>query len=107
MLDERLEDQAMLIISNAGAARSKAFEALSHARKKDFGAANEALKESQEFAHLSHDAHSELLKMNAKGEVAQIDLLLTHAQDHLMCAALAQELINEIVALRREMEERS
>ncbi|MCL2254750.1 MAG: PTS lactose/cellobiose transporter subunit IIA [Lachnospiraceae bacterium] len=37
MLNERLEDQAMLIISNAGAALSKAFEALTHAYKKDFG----------------------------------------------------------------------
>ena len=101
--NEKLEDQAMLIIANAGAARSAAFEALKRAKEKDFASAEEGLKKADEYALISHNAHSELLKMDAKGEVEKVDLLLSHAQDHLMNAALAVELITEIVALRAEI----
>jgi PTS system cellobiose-specific IIA component len=101
--DERLEEQAMLIIANAGAARGAAFEALGLARKKEFDAASEKLNAAREYSEKSHDAHTALLKMDAKGLVEQADLLLTHAQDHLMCAALAMELIAELIDLRQEL----
>lgn len=100
MLDnERLEDQAMLIISNAGAARSAAFEALAEAKKWDFPAAQAKMEQAREYSHKAHAAHSELLRMDAKGEVEQVDLLLSHSQDHLMNAALATDLIAEIIEL--------
>nr|AGS52004.1 phosphotransferase system cellobiose-specific component IIA [uncultured bacterium contig00006] len=100
--DERLEDMAMLIIANAGAARGAAFEALSQAKRGDFTAAAACMKTAEDYSHAAHDAHSGLLKLDAKGEVPQLDLLLTHSQDHLLCAALAMDLIAEIVQLRRE-----
>lgn len=101
--NEKLEDQAMLIIANAGAARSSAFEALKFAKEKNFKAADEKLCDAQKSSHDAHDAHNTLLKMDAKGEVEQVDLLLSHAQDHLMAAALAMELITEMVELRKEL----
>ena len=104
--NENLENLAMLIISNAGAARSCAFEALRHAKDLNFSSAADRMKEAGGYAHMSHDAHSELLKMDAKGEVGQVDLLLSHAQDHIMAASLAMELIEEIIALRQEMAEK-
>lgn len=104
--DEKLEDLAMLIIANAGAARGAAFEALACAKKKEFDAAGEKLAMAQEYSHKAHDAHSELLKLDAKGEVDGVDLLLSHAQDHLMSAALAMELITELVELRQELVKR-
>ena len=104
--NEKLEDQAMLIISNAGAARSAAFEALYCARSRDFESASDLLGKASEYAHLAHDAHNELLKMDAQGDVEQVDLLLSHAQDHLMTATLAMELIEELVGLRREIAEK-
>ena len=103
MNDDRLEDQVMLIIANAGAARSEAFAALALARKKEFDGAAEGIKAAEQYAYLAHDAHNELLKMDAKGELKQMDLLLSHAQDHLMTATLAMELIGEIILLRQEL----
>ena len=104
MIDnEKLEDQAMLIIANAGAARSAAFEALASAKKNHFDTAKDHLKSAKEYADISHDAHNELLKMDANGEVEHMSLLLSHAQDHLMTAALAMELITEIIELRCEL----
>lgn len=101
--DEKLEDLAMLIIANAGAAKGAAFEALGLSKEKKFDEAAQKLQTAREYSDVSHDAHSSLLKMDAKGEVKQIDLLLTHAQDHLMCSTLAMELITEMVELRQEL----
>jgi PTS system cellobiose-specific IIA component len=97
--NEKLEDQAMLIISNAGAARGAAFTALAEAKKGDFKAAGEKLEEAKKYSHDAHTAHSDLLLMDAEGEVPQVDLLLSHSQDHLMNAQLALELITELIEL--------
>lgn len=104
--DEKLEDLAMLIIANAGAARGAAFEALGLSKEKKFEEAAQTLQAAREYSDVSHDAHSSLLKMDAKGEVEQVDLLLCHAQDHLMSSVLAMELIAEIVTLRQELNQR-
>jgi len=102
-LNERLENIAMTIIANAGAARTAAFEALAKAKENNFGKAQELLKSSDDYAHRAHTTHSELLALYAKGEVEQSDILLAHAQDHLMCAVLAKELIVEIIELRSKI----
>lgn len=103
--DERLEDLAMNIIANAGASRGASFEALAAAKKGEFPSAKEKLSAAAEFSHKAHEAHSQLLKLDAKGEVPQVDLLLSHAQDHLMNAALALELITEIIELHQTRSE--
>jgi len=105
-LDKNMEEIAMKIIANAGAARSKAFEALAEAKKGDFEKAKELLKSSDSFAHEAHKSHSALLTMYANGEFEQSDILISHAQDHLMCAELAKELIAEIIELRKDAERR-
>lgn len=104
MLDnEKLEDQAMLIISNAGAGRSSAYEALADAKRGDFAQAEQKMIKAEEYISAAHSAHSALLKMDAKGEVQAVDLLLSHAQDHVMTGQLAVELVGEIIALRKEL----
>jgi PTS system cellobiose-specific IIA component len=99
-LSEQLEDIAMTIISNAGTARSASFEALEAAKNGDFAGASEKLKTAENFADASHKAHRELLDLYMKGVVEGGDILISHAQDHLMCAVLAKELIAEIIELR-------
>jgi len=99
--DERLEDIAMRIIANAGAARANAFDALSEAKKGDFDKAQALIVSCREFSHLAQTAHRELLQMDAKGEVPATDILLTHAQDHFMMATLAEEMAAEFIELYR------
>jgi PTS system cellobiose-specific IIA component len=105
-LSEKLEDIAMNIIANAGAARTAAFEALAKAKEHNYEKARELLESSDDYAHKAHAMHGELLALYAKGEVEQSDILLAHAQDHLMCAVLAKELIAEIIELRISIEGR-
>ncbi|NMC45759.1 MAG: PTS lactose/cellobiose transporter subunit IIA [Chloroflexi bacterium] len=101
-----MEEIAMKIIANAGAARSKAFEALTEAKRGNFAKAMELLETSDKYAREAHKAHSTLLTMYANGEFDQSDVLISHAQDHLMCAELAKELISEIIELRKDTERR-
>jgi len=102
-LDERMEEVAMGIIANAGAARGTAFEALEAAKEGDFDRTDALIEEASGYSLEAHHVHSELLAMYARGELEGGDILLTHAQDHLMCSALAIELISEIILLRKEL----
>lgn len=101
---EKLEEIAMLIIANSGAGRSSAFEALEKAKAGKFDEADALMQTAEEQLHSAHEAHRELLKMDASGQVEQVTILLSHAQDHLMAGTLAKELIFEIILLRRELQ---
>lgn len=94
------------LIANAGAARSLAFEALSAAKKGDFDKADDLMAQSREAALAAHQTQTDLLSAEAQaqedgGSHLPVDVMLVHAQDHLMTAMLAQELIAEIIDLYR------
>lgn len=91
------------IVASAGQARSMAFEALAEAKKGDFDKADELLKQAEEAGLEAHHAQTQLLAKEASGDHTPVDVLLVHAQDHLMTSMLAQELICEIIELRREL----
>ena len=91
------------IVASAGQARSMAFEALAEAKKGNFDKADELLKQAEEAGLEAHHAQTQLLAKEASGDHTPVDVLLVHAQDHLMTSMLAQELIREIIELRREL----
>lgn len=91
------------IIASAGEARSLAFEALKAAKKDDFDKAYDLLKQSQDAGLAAHHEQMALISKEASGDHVPVDVVLVHAQDHLMASMLAQELIKEIVDLRKEI----
>lgn len=90
------------IIANAGDARSFAFAALEEAKAGNFEEAEKLLKKSDEAATLAHKAQTELLFKEAQGDKTPVDVLLVHAQDHLMTSMLAVELIREMIDLYKK-----
>ncbi len=100
---EKLEELAMVIIANSGAARSGAFEALNEARNGKYESAEAFMKNAEESMQKAHEAHRVLLQMDASGQVTQTGILLCHSQDHLMGSALAKDLISEMILMYREM----
>lgn len=94
-----LEVVSMNIIANAGDAKGLAFDALNEAKKGNFERAHELMKQSEEAGNTAHKAQMQLLSAQAKGEVMNVDVLLVHAQDHLMTTLLAQELIKEMIEM--------
>lgn len=103
-MEEKLEDIAMMIIANSGAARSSAFGALELTKLGECDAAQDMVKEAEKCLHDAHESHRELLKMDAKGEVDKVSILLAHAQDHLMNSTLATELIKEMIVLYKKID---
>lgn len=111
MADELAQEESREMISfgivaSAGAARSLAFEALKAAKKHDFDRADDLMKQSEEAALGAHHQQTALLSKEASGDHTPVDVLLVHAQDHLMTAMLAQELIKEIIYLHKEKVDR-
>ena len=90
------------IIAAAGEARSDAFRALDAAKAGDFEQADHLIQDADEHLRLAHTEQTKLLAMEAAGEHIPVDIMLVHAQDHLMTSTLARELIGEIIELRRE-----
>lgn len=104
---EELEMLSFGLIGSAGQARSLAFSALKAARAGDFEHADELITQSKEAAIASHDQQTKLLVREANGIHTPVDVMLVHAQDHLMTAMLAQELIEELIHLYRCKEDRA
>lgn len=103
------EQQEMIlfgIVASAGTARSLAFEALKAAKEGDYDKADDLMKQSEEASLEAHHQQTALLSKEASGEHTPVDVLLVHAQDHLMTSMLAQELIKELIELYRCKEDK-
>ena len=92
-----LETIAMTLVGNAGEGRSLAFEALNEAKKGNFEKAEQLLKESQKRTLAAHEIQTQLICNEADGNKTEMNLLMVHAQDHLMTSMLARELITELI----------
>lgn len=98
-------DEIMAIITSAGDAKSDAFEALETAKEGDFDTAKTLMEKSRVTMLEAHKAQTKLLQKEAQGEDMKISILLIHAQDHLMTAKLAQELIEQLIEQNKEIKE--
>lgn len=101
------EEISFGLIAAAGQARSLAFEALKAAHEHDFTKADELLEQSRQAGLEAHHQQTALLVKEANGEHTPVDVMLVHAQDHLMTSMLAQELIEELVYLHKEKADRA
>lgn len=90
------------IIASAGDARSFAFQALEAAKSGDFDEAKRLIEESEKASTKAHKAQTDLLFQEMNGEHTEVNVLLVHAQDHLMTSMLALELIKEMIQLYEE-----
>ena len=104
-----VETEAALVsfglIADAGDAKSLAFMALGKAKEDDFAAAEELMHESNDAYLRAHEKQTALLVREANGNHTPVDVMLVHAQDHLMGSCLARQLIEEIIALHRRVAE--
>lgn len=97
----RLQQVSFEMIATAGDARSFAFAALQKARQGDFDEADSLMEQSRIAIANAHHSQNELLRSELAGKKQEVDILQVHAQDHLMTAMLAQELIAEMIEMYR------
>lgn len=92
---------AFNLIAQAGDARSKSHEALTAAKTGNFDEAATLIDQADQALLEAHRTQTAILSKEAAGEHTEVNVLLVHAQDHLMTAILAKELIGEIIELHR------
>lgn len=88
---------SMQLITTAGEARTLAFEALKEAKEGNYEEAKVKVELANKAVEKSHQIQTGLLVSFAKEEHIDVNVLLIHAQDHLMTCMLAIEVIQEII----------
>jgi PTS system cellobiose-specific IIA component len=92
------------IILHAGNARSSAMEAMALAKEGQFAEAKEKLAEAKKELHEAHHFQTELIRAEARGETgADINVILIHAQDHLMTSIVVKDMVTEFVELYEKL----
>lgn len=97
-----LESIVMELIVNGGNARSKALEAIAAASRKDFNLAARKMSECSGSLQQAHECQTGLIQREAMGDqTIAPNLLLVHAQDHLMDAMTIRDLAQQMIRMYR------
>lgn len=91
------------IILHSGNAKSLAMEAIANAKEREFTEATKKLEEASEALAQAHHAQTNLLHREANQEKIEINVLLIHAQDHLMTSMTTRDLAEEMVELYKKL----
>lgn len=99
MEKEKVDLVAFEIIAFSGEARFLIHEAFKHMRAKEFEKAKDLLTKSEAEIQKAHKSQTDLLHSYASGEEIKIEIIMVHAQDHLMTTMTLKEVAYELLAL--------
>lgn len=99
---EKIQEVAFEIILHSGDARTIVHEGFQAMREEKFDEAEEKLATANEALVLAHRAQTGLLQSYANGEKIIMDVLMVHAQDHLMTTMTLREMALEMLVLYRK-----
>lgn len=94
-----MENEIFEIIAHGGNARAYAFDAIKAAQEGKLEEAEGLLNKAQEELDIAHNTQTKLIQAEINGENLQMNLLMVHAQDHLMTAISEKSLIEHMVGL--------
>ncbi|MCE0493164.1 PTS lactose/cellobiose transporter subunit IIA [Vibrio salinus] len=99
-----LESTVMELIINAGESKSYAMKALQCAKKEKWEEVNELLAHSTESLKRAHTVQTKLIGLDEGTGKVPVNLIMVHAQDHIMTSMLARELIEELINIHRQLQ---
>ncbi|BDR16599.1 PTS lactose/cellobiose transporter subunit IIA [Vibrio sp. STUT-A11] len=100
-----LENTVMELIINAGESKSLAMQALASAKRGEWEDVDGLLEESTAAAKRAHGVQTELIGLDEGEGKVPVNLVMVHAQDHIMTSMLARELIEELINVHRKLQE--
>lgn len=100
---EGIELIAFEIISNVGMAKSLALEALRDVREGKYDETEKKMSEASDYLVNGHHAHASLIQKEAAGEKVEFSLIIMHAEDQMMAAETIKSLIEEMIAIFKEL----
>ena len=102
-----MEETVMELIINAGESRSCAMQALYAAKAGKWDEIDGLLAESTAASKLAHKVQTSLIGLDQGTGKVPVNLIMVHAQDHIMTSMLARELIEELIAVHRKLQEKT
>ena len=96
------EELAFQLISIAGDGMGLYFKALDEAKKGNFKESDILYNKGSENIKKAHKIQSNALFNEARGEKLEVNVLLVHAQDHLMNCMLVKEFVREFIQLYKK-----
>ncbi len=90
-------ETAMKIIINAGDARNLIKEALEAIEAQNFDRAEEKIKQANGYIKIAHEAQTDMIQSEARGEKLEYSLLFSHAQDTLMTISSEYNIANQMI----------
>lgn len=104
MESEKIQAVAFEIILASGDGRTLTHEAFQMMRKGDLEGAEKKLEEANEAIVKAHNAQTKLLHDYAGGEKIEMEIIMVHAQDHLMTGMTLREMALEMLELYKKLE---
>ncbi len=104
---QEMESTVMELIIHAGEARSSSMQALQAARKHNWQEADTLLASARDAAREAHKIQTALIGADEGCGKIPVNLIMVHAQDHLMNAMLCRDLVEELIYLHRQVQELS
>lgn len=96
MINEEQTEIIVNLIVKAGMCKTHSMLAIKYARNSDFKLAKEEMQKADEEFSNAHKEHTKFLTNECK---MQVNLLMVHAQDHLMMALMAKENALELIKM--------
>lgn len=87
------------LILHSGNARSKIIQSLREYRAGNVKEAERLFVQAEDDLKIAHDIHFKMIQQEASGNKVQFDLLLMHAEDHLMSTMTMKELVKEFLEI--------
>lgn len=103
MNSTEIQEVAFEIILNSGEARTLIHEAFTKMREKLFVEAQNKIELANHSLVKAHKVQTELLQQYANGEKIEMEIIMVHAQDHLMTTMTLKEVALEMLALYQQV----
>ena len=99
MTEEELQLAAFEIILHSGTARTYVHEAFDAMKESKLEVVEEKLAAADEELLQAHHAQTDLLQKYASGTEIKIEIIMVHAQDHLMTTMTLKEVAIEMMGM--------
>jgi cellobiose PTS system EIIA component len=96
-------ETAMMMILHAGDATNLAMQALRLIRQRKYKESLEMIESARKKSNEAHLIQTSLLTKLMTGENIEMNLLLVHAQDHLMNSLMTIDLAEELIEIFKEL----
>lgn len=105
-MEDSLYNEAFVIISEAGDARSKALDAIKKIQDFNFEEGEKLIEEAQSSLVNAHKIQTEIIRKEiSQDEKINMNILLVHSQDHFAMATTSIDMAKTILKLYKQLKE--